>query len=216
MGMRVGAARRRVTKGPEERRGELFEAARTVFRDKGVRGATVADITDAAGVAKGTFYLYFDSKEALLGGLKQRFADDLVAEASRFFGGARPEDWWAVADATVESLIDFVLGNRDLIQVFAQEGLTPDGREVFSRANERLGAMFSFAIKAGIEGGVFDAADPELAASFLKHAFYGTLEQGILYGQEIDRDRLVAAAEAFMRKVLSPGPPGEGRSGGPA
>jgi AcrR family transcriptional regulator len=76
-------ARRRVTKPPDERREDLLEAARQVFSTKGLPNATISDVTEAAGVAKGTFYLYFDSKETLLGALKQRFVDDLVDQALR-------------------------------------------------------------------------------------------------------------------------------------
>ena len=73
--------RRRVTKAPDERREDLLVAARTVLAAKGIAVATVSDVTEEAGVAKGTFYLYFDSKEALLGALKERFVDDLVSRA---------------------------------------------------------------------------------------------------------------------------------------
>src|SRR6185369_9943588 len=46
----------------DERRAQLVTAARDVFGQKGYHAATVDDITRAAGVAKGTFYLYFDEK----------------------------------------------------------------------------------------------------------------------------------------------------------
>lgn len=46
----------------EERRSQLVGAAITVFARKGYRSAAISDIIEAAGVARGTFYLYFDSK----------------------------------------------------------------------------------------------------------------------------------------------------------
>jgi AcrR family transcriptional regulator len=202
--MSVAPTRRRTFKAPDQRRVDLLEAARAVFADKGVTGATVSDIAEAAGVAKGTFYLYFESKDALLGALKRRFVDDLIAEASRFFGKVDREDWWALADATVECVFDYLLANRDLIQVFAQEGMTPESRQPFAEADERLAEMFGFAIAAGNERGVFHAEDPRMYAQFLNHAFHGTLEQAILYGREIDRDRMVGAAKGFIRKALAP------------
>ena len=51
------AGRRRVAKGPDERREDLLQAARRVFARKGLPAATISDVTEAAGVAKGTFYL---------------------------------------------------------------------------------------------------------------------------------------------------------------
>jgi AcrR family transcriptional regulator len=204
-----GAApdRRRAVKGPVERREELLAAARRAFAERGIPGTTVSDVTEAAGVAKGTFYLYFDSKEALLGAVKQRFVEDLVAEVGRFIEPVAREDWWALADATVERVFDYVFANRDLIQVFAQEGMASDTRHVFAEADERLEGMFAFAIKAGMQAGAFQAEDPELYAAFLDHAFHGTLESAILYGRDLDRDRVVAAAKSFIRKALAPSPP---------
>ena len=202
--------RRAAVKAPVERREELLAAARRAFAERGIQGTTVSDVTEAAGVAKGTFYLYFDSKDALLGAVKQRFVDDLIAEVGRFIEPVAREDWWALADATVERVFDYVFANGDLIQVFAQEGMARDTRHVFAEADERLESMFAFAIKAGMQAGAFHAEDPELFAAFLDHAFHGTLESGILYGRDLDRDRVVAAAKSFIRKALapSPAPPG--------
>jgi AcrR family transcriptional regulator len=48
------------------RRERLLDAALAVFVDKGVDGATVKDITAAAGVTQGLLYHYFDGKDALV------------------------------------------------------------------------------------------------------------------------------------------------------
>ena len=49
-------------RGYERRHEALLKAATRLFGKKGVPATTVADITTAAGVAKGTFYLHFESK----------------------------------------------------------------------------------------------------------------------------------------------------------
>jgi AcrR family transcriptional regulator len=56
---------RRERKKHETHQG-LLEAAWSLFREKGYRATTVEEITERADVAKGTFFNYFDSKEALL------------------------------------------------------------------------------------------------------------------------------------------------------
>ncbi len=48
-----------------KRRRQILERALQVFASKGYHGASVTDVVKAAGVARGTFYLYFDSKEAV-------------------------------------------------------------------------------------------------------------------------------------------------------
>jgi AcrR family transcriptional regulator len=50
---------------PEARYAQLIEAATRVFIDQGYRRTQMADIAEALGVAKGTLYLYVESKEAL-------------------------------------------------------------------------------------------------------------------------------------------------------
>jgi AcrR family transcriptional regulator len=200
-------ARKRVTKRPEERREDILDAALRVFVAKGIGNTTVSDITDGAGVAKGTFYLYYDSKEALLGALKERFVDELIAHASSFFARVGRDDWWALADATVESMIDFMLDHADQVQVFAQEGFTPATFAPFAECEAKLQEMFSAGIKMGVEAGVFECEDPQSTATLIDHAIQGTLEHAMLYRgtESIDRDRIVAAARSMIRKTLSPG-----------
>ena len=63
----------------EARHRQLLQAALRIFARDGIDGASVADIAEAAGVAKGSVYLYFDSKEALAGDLVRHlftFEDD--------------------------------------------------------------------------------------------------------------------------------------------
>lgn len=52
--------------------GELLDVALQVFADKGYHGATVQDIHARAGVGRGTFYLYFGSKEEVFNRLLER------------------------------------------------------------------------------------------------------------------------------------------------
>lgn len=64
----------RTRKDPEERKREIFAAAERLFMKHGYAATTVADITRAAGVAKGTFFYYFPTKDALLAAIGQQWA----------------------------------------------------------------------------------------------------------------------------------------------
>jgi AcrR family transcriptional regulator len=198
--MTIRTERKRVTKQPDVRRQELMDAAVRVFVDKGMARTTVSDITQAAGVAKGTFYLYFTSKESLLGALKERFVDEVLAHATSHYERVGREDWWALADSIIESFTDFMLERKDMIHVIVQEGLGPE----FAECEAKVDAMFAAGIQAGIEAGVFRTSDPELLGRFIHHAFDGALTHGILYGPPIDRDRFVTGAKELVRKALAP------------
>ena len=64
------------------RREDILAAARRVFAARGFRGTTIADIADDAGIALGTIYLYFPSKEGVFAALNARLGE-LIAEAGR-------------------------------------------------------------------------------------------------------------------------------------
>ena len=65
----------RTRKEPEQRKQEIFAAAVQLFMEKGYAATTVADITKAAGVAKGTFFYYFATKDVLLEAIGRRWAE---------------------------------------------------------------------------------------------------------------------------------------------
>src|ERR1051326_5301762 len=63
---------------PDSRFPQLLDAATAVFIEQGYRRTQMADVAAAMGVAKGTLYLYVESKEALFD-LVCRYADQLPA-----------------------------------------------------------------------------------------------------------------------------------------
>lgn len=68
-------------------RERLLSAGRELFSRYGLRKTTVEDITRAAGIAKGTFYLFFPSKEALYGEVLLSVIPEMVERLlSRSFG----------------------------------------------------------------------------------------------------------------------------------
>ena len=62
-----------------ERREQILSAARAVFNEKGYETTTISDIVSRAGVAQGTFYLYFPSKREIVWALANR-PMEIVAE----------------------------------------------------------------------------------------------------------------------------------------
>ncbi|MEX0758220.1 MAG: helix-turn-helix domain-containing protein, partial [Tistlia sp.] len=68
------------TKPAEVRRRELMAAAERLFLAQGLEATTVEQITQDAGVAKGSFYLQFATKEALLAALREDFLEAYLEE----------------------------------------------------------------------------------------------------------------------------------------
>ena len=66
----------RIVKKPDERRKDILQAARELFKTKEYEKATMKDLMDKLNIAKGTIYHYFSSKEDLL----ESVVEDLIDE----------------------------------------------------------------------------------------------------------------------------------------
>jgi AcrR family transcriptional regulator len=70
--------------GREKHRARILDALFSVMSSSGVVGASVSEIADAAGLARGALHYYFDSKEEVLGALMRRLGDGYVARLQAF------------------------------------------------------------------------------------------------------------------------------------
>jgi AcrR family transcriptional regulator len=73
----------------EATRARLLREARRVFEKQGYGASSVADIVNAAGVARGTFYVHFKSKREIFIAVVARVRDDLLAGQMRPITGDR-------------------------------------------------------------------------------------------------------------------------------
>ena len=73
----------RIVKEAEIRRSEILDAAESLFLTKGYDKATIIDILKATGIAKGTFYYHFSSKEEVMDGIIDRIVDRDAALAQK-------------------------------------------------------------------------------------------------------------------------------------
>lgn len=72
----------RVVKGAEERRNEILDTAEKLFGEKGFDGTSTNDILNEIGIARGTLYYHFKSKEDILDAMIERLTGRLIANAS--------------------------------------------------------------------------------------------------------------------------------------
>ncbi len=83
--MRTARSINSVRQPPGDKREAILRAATTIFAHNGYFNAKVADIAREAGVADGTVYLYFKSKEEILHSIFDRSVEDAIAEARKKF-----------------------------------------------------------------------------------------------------------------------------------
>jgi AcrR family transcriptional regulator len=151
---------------PNVRREQLLDAAQQVLLERGLRAATVADVAEAAGVAKGTMYLYFESKDELLAGLRARYLD-------RYAEAVRVSPRSSVSERIrqmIVGLYDFAAGHHELHHLLFHEA-------GFSEADAFIGVrkQLSELIEEGVASGEFEVSDVELATGFILHGVHGAL-----------------------------------------
>lgn len=89
----------------EERRHGLLDAAEALFLDQPHRVASVEEVARAAGVAKGTVYLYFPSKEQMLLALHERHTALYFAALMKRLEARRPAGFDEIWATTRESFV---------------------------------------------------------------------------------------------------------------
>jgi AcrR family transcriptional regulator len=72
----------RITKEHDERRNEILDVTEKLFHIKGYDKCTINDILKEVGIAKGTFYHYFKSKEEVLDAIVSRYKDVVITRVN--------------------------------------------------------------------------------------------------------------------------------------
>jgi AcrR family transcriptional regulator len=182
------------TRSPDLRRDQLLHVATTLFSERG-SDVTVADITDAAGVSKGTFYVYFASKAELVGALR----DATIAEYHTRM---------AKAIVDTSSVSDTILASREVVGVSIDflsselhSILFPSAGDQAHGQREVVRGYEEFLIDANAKG-IADVPDPYWFAVLL----VGAANFAVRYGHDtgtFDRDALVDAIVELQRRALA-------------
>lgn len=98
----------------------MLEAARRVFERQGFSDARVSDIVREAGVSQGTFYVYFDTKEAIFAAVAQAAVDSMLVS----LGGAVPgEDLHGRIRDSVRRYVDAYRPHARIVSLIEQGGI---------------------------------------------------------------------------------------------
>lgn len=146
--VRVGDRIRLARQDIRER--QILEAAARVIVKKGFRAARMQEIADAAGVANGTVYNYFRSKDALLLALLDRLneSEDRPAQLDRLSQGDRRRTFAAL----MQHRFDVLSGKKPLLRALLPEVI--DDRRLRQRYFRRvIGPTFALAEKTFAQQG---------------------------------------------------------------
>ncbi len=166
--MEAAEARRR------DKRRQILDAAVTVFSEKGFHKSRVSDVARAGGVADGTIYLYFKSKDAILIAIFEEAMTEMIAGARTAMANVRDP---------LERLRSFALFHMDNVEA---------GRDTAKvlQVELRLSNTFMKEYKptalqqyldligdAIIEGQQRGQVRPEVNPIIARRAFFGALDE---------------------------------------
>lgn len=208
-------SRERTRPTREDTRQRLFEAAAAVFEERGIGGASVEAIVEAAGFTRGAFYSNFATKDDLVIAMLEDHVEQSIQRNRELLERHRqPADFLAALRAVDRSQQD-PLGRSPLlhIELILYAARAREHRPALARRLRTRRALITEIVAATQEaaGRTDDGLDAELAGAVLL-----ALEDGLRLHQLVDPR--ATPADTFYRAVaglqeamgLAPGSPGDG------
>lgn len=194
----------RVVKKPEERRSEIVAAACKLFLSQGYDSTTMQDVMRHLGIAKGTIYHYFASKEELL----EAVIDSLVvAEMTRLQDVL--ENTNGTALDRLEKLImsgsnhDVDYGHQDLLDHLHQAFNTSMHIRLLAKVVTNQAPLYAKLFRMGCEETVFKTDHPLECAEFLLSGVQFLTDMGIYSWTEEELKRRWSAFPKLIESQLN-------------
>ena len=150
---------------------KLLDASAIEFGEKGFHEASVSSITRRAGVALGTFYTYFDSKDALFRALVQDMSDNVMSSAR----SALSSDMNAleIEEAALAAFLRFAREHKEIYRIIDEAEFVDPAS--YRSHYETIAARIGSRLKAGADEGAFrdDLGELEAWAVMGMNVFVG-------------------------------------------
>lgn len=138
---------------------EIFDAAASLFKQKGFHATSMRDIAAAVGMQKGSLYYHISGKEDLLFRISQEAISAITDQLEDIVvAPLTPSD---KLRAAVENHVKTLCDKLDLMSVFLKESntLTDDQQDQILAYRRRYEALFRGILQEGIDAGEFRAVD---------------------------------------------------------
>jgi AcrR family transcriptional regulator len=165
-----------------------MDAAERLFLEHGVGPTTIEQITSAADVAKGTFYLYFASKEEVRTALGERFARNHLASVKEALAQESEQDWTGKLATWAKASVTFYLNSVRLHDMLFYESRSPTRTGLVDNiVIDHLGKL----LQDGVDAGAWSIDDARFTAVFLFSGLHGVVDDAVARERRVNRSRLV-------------------------
>ena len=111
----------KIKKKKLEKKEKILNSAYKLFIEKGVNNTSIQEIVDAAGIAKGTFYLYFKDKYDLETELIASKSKELFEEAIAKMYKEKIDDFSEELIFVIDYIIDYLVGDKALLNFISKD-----------------------------------------------------------------------------------------------
>jgi len=167
-----------------ERRQQILTVARDVFARRGYHQTTIEDIVAQAGVARGTFYLYFEDKRAVFSDLIDRFASQLTMAIVRIVTDDPSRPVVEQVTENIRAIIATCLSERSMTKILFTDAVGIDpafDRKVFT-FYDTVVQLLTESLKDGQALGIVDEGEPRVLAYLTIGALKELLYQAVTLG----------------------------------
>ncbi|PQZ53295.1 TetR family transcriptional regulator [Bacillus sp. MYb209] len=188
----------RIVKEYEERRNEILETAEKLFVTKGYMKTTINDILKEIGIAKGTFYHYFNSKEEVMDEIIMRIIKVDVAKAKAIV--SNPDI--PVLDKLFRVLMEQSPKSGDIKEKMIEQFHQPNNAEMHQKSLVQsiihLSPVLAEVLKQGIEEGIFSTPYPQETIELLISSAQVIFDDGLFQWKP---EEMMRRAEAYIKMM---------------
>jgi AcrR family transcriptional regulator len=194
----------RISKEPEERRKDLIDAAEALFLEKGYDNTAVSDIVRAVGVAQGTFYYHFKSKDDILESVLTKNVEEIV-RVLRDVLSRRDVDAAGKLNEMIGLIFAAIGQHKGLVDHVHREGNSVMHTKFINLTREVLVPLFGEVVADGVEAGIFTVPHPTEAAEIILAAVAYQFDHPTIWGDAGGRARMSETLRLFLARLLGTG-----------
>ena len=184
-----------------ERRQHILVAARDVFAKRGYHEATIDDIVAEAGVARGTYYLYFEDKRAAFAELIERFSARITMAIQRIDPADAGRTVAEQVRTNIRAIVGVCLAERAMTKVLLTDVARVDPafeRKLFTFYDEVV-QLLTESLRDGQALGIVADGEPRVFAMLTIGALKELLYQAVTLGlAEESAEPLTEQIHAFL------------------
>lgn len=179
-------------------RANLLRAAEQVFGNKGFHAASISEITQAAQVSQGTFYIYFPDKEEAFRALVEHMGHETQAFIRGRTAGAHGR--LEVERLGLQAFLSFVAEHKNLYRIVLESLFVDEA--IYRNYFSQFGALYQSRLDAAAAEGEIEAGDTEVRAWCLMGVSHFLGMRFGLWDSPETHARVVAAASDFIAHGL--------------